>query len=190
MLKIRYNNGVPASWRPYLTIPLFEEPYVSARIKSVEITNFTLEIPVQAIAPMLYYWRNINGTLPYIPSSQLTVKFSVKAYKATAVKVDVTRILGWRQYYHEELAGHISGPSAEVEVKDETAAGSINLSFLTSGHLLLRVHSGQDELRVYLLSYGMMTSRQSAPSGSQITLTGWGLDLPRYFRNVLNEVKV
>ena len=162
---------------PYLTIPVFEKPYTSERIKSVEITNSMLEIPVEAIAPMLYYWGNVNGTLPYVPSSQLAVRFSVKASHTTAVKVDVTRILGWRLYYHEELAGHIAGPSAEIEVINETAIGGINLSFLTSGHLLLRVRSGQDELRLYLLSYGIMTSQQAAPSGSQIRLTGWGLDV-------------
>jgi len=84
---------------------------------------------------------------------------------------------GWVLNVHERLAGHIARPSVETSVVEGAATGSVSLSFLTSGHLLLKVRSGQDEWRVFLMSYGLQTSKPEAPSGSQLTLTGQGLDV-------------
>jgi len=162
---------------PCLTLPVFDEPYEPERIRDVEITNSVAEIQVESIAPYLYYSGAAEGTIPYVSASQLAVEFRAEASEVATVKVDVTRVLGWDLGIHGWLAGHIAGPSVEVSAVEGVATGNVSLSFLTSGHLLLKVRSGQDEWRVFLISYGLQTSKPEAPSGSLLTLTGQGLDV-------------
>ena len=162
---------------PYLTLPVFDKPFKPERIVSVEVANPAAQVSVESIAPYLYGWRNVEGTLPYVPTSQQVIELKVKASEASLIRVNLTRILGWEGGYHERLAGYIRRPSVEAPVVGGFAYGKVDISFLTSGHLLFKVRSGQDEWRVYVLSYGVSASKTEAPSGSQLTLTAQGLDV-------------
>ncbi len=155
---------------PYLILPVYDK-IDRPRISQVTVVNALPENMVSATIVGGYY---SNGTIPYIPyqAGMIELNATITSYIGN-ITVCVDRLYG----SYGMLYGHKRRLETSEPVVNGVSTPSIPLTRNISGYILVHMRVGVDEIRLMIISYGLVVYPSIASSGSQVYIEGAGLDV-------------
>ena len=156
---------------PSLKMPLFKPP---EKIENIEGAVFRKYRQLVSALIIYAYSDRVKGEIPYYKAPVDTVLVDIKSpaekVKAYIIKIAQTRFSGY-------LSGLKVVNIEELKVINGTATLSVKTSKSVSSYIVIRLKTRMGDLRLYMISYGLIAKPSEVGVGEPVFIEGFGLNV-------------